>query len=194
MSGLTCLLGDVWWFYAGRSSLSLLPDSVQLTSASEVQILHAERTSIPGLRDEQREAQLAQIAAFVLLTCASFDFSSWSQLHGLPQGTSLRQCPFPSRTLGASPALQVEVFNWLVFDTCFFATLVTSSSSASRPSPLGLGGCLCIASTAHSFIYRPIYSRTRAYQTRPAVELVSGEEGLSLSRPLLARHCLRVQG
>ena len=39
-----------------------------------------------------------------------------------------------------------------------------------------------------------IYSRTRAYQTRPAVELVSGEEGLSLSRPLLARHCLRVHG
>ena len=74
-----------------------------------------------------------------------------------------------------------------------FATLVTSSSSASRPSPLGLGGCLCIAS-AHTFIYRLIYSRTRAYQTRPAVELVSGEEGLSLSRPLLARHCLRVQG
>ena len=74
-----------------------------------------------------------------------------------------------------------------------FATLVTSSSSALRPSPLGLGGCLCVASTAHTFIYRLIYSRTRAYQTRPAVELVSGEEGLSLSRPLLARHCLRVQ-
>ena len=34
-----------------------------------------------------------------------------------------------------------------------FATLVTSSSSASRPSPLGLGGCLCIASTAYTFIY-----------------------------------------
>ena len=65
-----------------------------------------------------------------------------------------------------------------------FATLVKSSSSASRPSPLGLGGCLCIASTAHTFTYRLIYSRTRAYQTRPAVELVSGEEGLSLSRPL----------
>ena len=39
------------------------------------------------------------------------------------------------------------------------------------------GGFLCIASTAHSFIYCLIYSRTRAYQTRPAVELVSGEEG-----------------
>ena len=48
-----------------------------------------------------------------------------------------------------------------------FATLVTSSSSASRPSPLGLGGCLCIASTAHTFIYRLIYSRTRAYQGIP---------------------------
>ena len=58
--------------------MSLLPTSVQLTAASEVQILHAERTSIPvdavlivgfgGLRDEQREAQLAPIAAFVLLT------------------------------------------------------------------------------------------------------------------------------
>ena len=35
-----------------------------------------------------------------------------------------------------------------------------------------------------SFTYRLIYSRTRAYQTRPAVDLVSGEEGLSLSRPL----------
>ena len=64
------------------------------------------------------------------------------------------------------------------------ATLVSSSSSASRPSPLGLGGCLCIASTARPFTYRLIYSRTRAYQTRPAVELVSGEEGLSLSRLL----------
>ena len=64
------------------------------------------------------------------------------------------------------------------------ATLVTSSSSASRPSPLGLGGCLSIASTARPFTYRLIYSRTRAYQTRPAVELVSGEEGLSLSRLL----------
>ena len=60
------------------------------TSASEVQILHAERTSIPvdaffflivgfgGLRDEQREGQLAQIATFVLLTCASSYCSSWS--------------------------------------------------------------------------------------------------------------------
>ena len=65
-----------------------------LTSASEVQILHDERTSIPddailivgfrGLRDEQREAQFAPIAAFVLLTCASSDCWSWSQLHGLP--------------------------------------------------------------------------------------------------------------
>ena len=64
------------------------------------------------------------------------------------------------------------------------ATLVTSSSSASRPSPLGLGGCLCIASTARSLTYRLIYSRTRAYQTRPAVELVSSKEGLSLSRLL----------
>ena len=64
------------------------------------------------------------------------------------------------------------------------ATLVTSSISASRPSPLGLGGCLCIASTARPFTYRLIHSRTRAYQTRPAVELVSGEEGLSLSRLL----------
>ena len=35
-----------------------------------------------------------------------------------------------------------------------------------------------------SCTYRLIYSRTRAYQTRPAVDLVSGEEGLSLSRPL----------
>ena len=61
-----------------------------------------------------------------------------------------------------------------------FATLVTSISSASRPSPLGLGGCLCIASTAHTFIYRLIYSRTRAYQT------------LSLSRPLLACGLLRI--
>ena len=34
-----------------------------------------------------------------------------------------------------------------------FATLVTSSSSASRPSPFGLGGCLCIASTARTFTY-----------------------------------------
>ena len=51
-----------------------------------------------------------------------------------------------------------------------------------------------MASTAHSFIYCLIYSRTRAYQTRPAVKLVSSEEGLSLSRPLLARHSLRVQG
>ena len=84
VSGLTCLHGDVWWFHAGRSSLSLLPASVQLTAASEVQILHAERTSIPGLRVEQSEAQLAQKAAFVLLTCASSDCSSWSQLHGLP--------------------------------------------------------------------------------------------------------------
>ena len=115
VSGLTCLLGDVWWFYAGRSSLSLLPASVQLTSASEVQIFYAESTSIPGLRDEQ----LTQIAAFVLLTCASSHCSSWSQLHGLPQGTSLRQCPFPSRTLGASPALQVEVCSWLLFETGF---------------------------------------------------------------------------
>ena len=41
-----------------------------------------------------------------------------------------------------------------------------------------------MASTAYTSIYRLIYSRTRAYQTRPAVELVSGEEGLSLSRPL----------
>ena len=100
-----------------------------LTSASEVQILHAERTSIPvdaifivgfgGLRDEQREAQLAPIAAFVLLTCASSDCSSWSRLHGLPLGTSLRQCPFPSRPLGASPALQVEVCSWLVFEAGF---------------------------------------------------------------------------
>ena len=49
-----------------------------------------------------------------------------------------------------------------------------------------------MASTAYTFIYRLIYSRTRAYQTLPAVELVSSEEGLSLSR--LARHCLRVQG
>ena len=64
------------------------------------------------------------------------------------------------------------------------ATLVTSSSSASRPSPLGLGGCLCIASTARTFTYRLIYSRTRAYQTWPAVELVSSKEGLSLSRLL----------
>ena len=64
------------------------------------------------------------------------------------------------------------------------ATLVTSSSSASRPSPLGLGGCLCKASTAHTFNYRLIYSRTRAYQTRPAVELVSSKEGLSLPPPL----------
>ena len=77
------------------------------------------------------------------------------------------------------------------------ATLVTSSSSASRPSPLGLGGCLCIASTARTFTYRLIYSRTRAYQTRPAVELVSSKEGLSLPPPLfllwVVRATLRTQ-
>ena len=95
--------------------------------------------------------------------------------------TVLRRRHFPRIE---SCTFKLTCASWLKCGVIFRNSGHIQQSRAEAISLRAGEGFLCIASTARTFTYRPIYSRTRAYQTWPAVELVSGEEGLSLSRPL----------
>ena len=61
------------------------------------------------LSPPQRISDTSLTSQFLFIAAALTGSSVSSHLHGLPSGTSLRRCSFPSGPLGASPAFQVEV-------------------------------------------------------------------------------------